>query len=101
MVQSSAHTHLESVREDQIVLFEEQSTSVEAISLDVQHAILTSLQGILEQCMFEFATKWIPEVLGDERLDYAEALELNKGTTLLMNSWDKIPPGAILPPLTQ
>ncbi|GJC79767.1 hypothetical protein ColLi_02605 [Colletotrichum liriopes] len=43
-----------------------------------QHAILTNAQKVLEECCFDFANRWIPEVVQQKGWDCASAVELTK-----------------------
>ncbi|KAI9728096.1 MAG: hypothetical protein M1834_007812 [Cirrosporium novae-zelandiae] len=53
--------------------------------------ILTGVQHLLEECCFDFASRWLPSVLKDGGWDCAEALELDKWVaTLRKNRW-KLP----------
>lgn len=49
----------------------------------VQHFLLTEVQLLLEECCFEFAKQWIPDVLKAEKCDCAVAFELSKWTAVI------------------
>lgn len=61
----------------------------------VQYFILTTAQQQLEECCFEFTSKWLPSLLEDRKWDCAEAAELTKWTRILAHQLDKIPNHAI------
>ncbi|RDW72148.1 hypothetical protein BP5796_08182 [Coleophoma crateriformis] len=54
---------------------------------EVQHCILTIIQRILEEGCFDFATKWIPDILAGNRWTCSEAVELS--------SWRKTLPTSV------
>tara|TARA_R110002060_G_scaffold22703_8_gene30855 strand:+ start:269 stop:1000 length:732 start_codon:yes stop_codon:yes gene_type:complete len=60
----------------------------------VQHYILVMIQRMLEESCFEFATRWIPEVLHAKGWDCAEAVELSVWKAFLPTV---LPPNAIRP----
>ncbi|KAH7412395.1 hypothetical protein BKA64DRAFT_658777 [Cadophora sp. MPI-SDFR-AT-0126] len=60
----------------------------------VQHYILVMIQRMLEESCFEFATRWIPEVLYAKGWDCAEAVELSVWKAFLPTV---LPPNAIRP----
>ncbi|KAH9213623.1 hypothetical protein DL95DRAFT_447010 [Leptodontidium sp. 2 PMI_412] len=60
-----------------------------------QHLILTVAQRQLEECCFDFATKWLPSLLEDHKWDCAEAAELTKWTRTLAKRCDKLPASAL------
>lgn len=64
-------------------------------SYSAQHAILNAAQRILEECCFEFAKKWLPQVLDTQGWDCAAAVELTKWSQILKQHSDKIPTDAI------
>ncbi|KAL5330312.1 hypothetical protein ACEPPN_003838 [Leptodophora sp. 'Broadleaf-Isolate-01'] len=49
----------------------------------------------LEECCFDFATKWLPSLLEDHKWDCAEAVELTKWTRTLAKRCDKLPASAL------
>jgi hypothetical protein len=65
-----------------------------------QHIILPSAQRILEECCFEFAVKWAPDVLARNQWDCPEAVELNKITAALIDVCQQLPDGAVFPSLS-
>lgn len=48
-----------------------------------QHLIMTSAQQILEECCFDFAQAWIPDVVQAQGWDCAAAVELSKWATIM------------------
>ena len=65
-----------------------------------QHIILAAVQRLLEECCFEFAIKWVPHILAGNQWDCAEAVELHKITAVLIDFYQQLPNGAILPSLS-
>jgi hypothetical protein len=73
-----------------------------------QHMILTTAQGLLEECCYEFSLRWIPDLLEEKKWDCPEAIELNKWTyivirlagTLPKDCFAYFPPGNIAGPST-
>ncbi|KAH8684278.1 hypothetical protein BGZ60DRAFT_397194 [Tricladium varicosporioides] len=61
----------------------------------IQHLILTTAQRQLEECCFDFAAKWLPSLLEENKWDCAEAVELTKWTRILAKRCDKLPSSAI------
>ncbi|KAI0998181.1 hypothetical protein K3495_g10013 [Podosphaera aphanis] len=49
----------------------------------VQHCILTLMERILEEACYEFAMKWVPELLSEKGWDCAEAVELSQWRSFL------------------
>ncbi|RDL40953.1 uncharacterized protein BP5553_00932 [Venustampulla echinocandica] len=60
-----------------------------------QHIILTTVQRQLEECCFDYAVKWLPSLLEEQKWDCAEAVELTKWTRILAKRCDKLPASAI------
>ncbi|KAG4443678.1 hypothetical protein IFR05_000864 [Cadophora sp. M221] len=60
----------------------------------VQHYILVMIQRILEESCFEFAGRWIPDILHAKGWDCAEAVELSTWKAFLPTI---LPPNAIRP----
>jgi DNA polymerase kappa len=56
-----------------------------------QHAILSKVQSVLEDCCFEFVRKWQPSILEDRAWDCAAAVELTKWTRMLAKKAEKFP----------
>ena len=52
-----------------------------------QHMILNNVQRLLEELSFDFATKWTPWLLEDEKWDCAEAVELTTWTKIFEKHW--------------
>ncbi|KAK1634019.1 hypothetical protein BDP81DRAFT_433553 [Colletotrichum phormii] len=64
---------------------------------NTQHNILTTVQRILEDCCFDFATKWIPHVLRGQGWDCSSAVELTKWTSVFNTTGLKLPAHATTP----
>ncbi|KZL68385.1 ubiquinol-cytochrome-c reductase cytochrome c1, partial [Colletotrichum incanum] len=60
-----------------------------------QHAILTNTQKVLEECCFEFASRWIPDVVQQKGWDCASAVELTKWAKTFDKQMTKLPSDAI------
>ncbi|KAH6713463.1 hypothetical protein BKA61DRAFT_675708 [Leptodontidium sp. MPI-SDFR-AT-0119] len=60
----------------------------------VQHYILVMIQRMLEESCFEFAGRWIPDILHAKGWDCAEAVELSTWKAFLPTA---LPPNAIRP----
>ena len=60
----------------------------------VQHLVLNEVQYLLEECAFEFASKWLPSLLQKSQWDCPEAIELNKWTYAMIKRWDSLPEDA-------
>lgn len=56
-----------------------------------QHAILSKVQSVLEDCCFEFVRKWQPSILEARAWDCTTAMELTKWTRLLAKKAEKFP----------
>lgn len=61
----------------------------------IQHLILTTVQRQLEECCFDFAAKWFPSLLEENKWDCAESVELTKWIRILTKRCDKLPASAI------
>ena len=90
--------------------FDIKSLYLTFIPYRVQHLLLTATQRLLEECCFEFATKWLPNVLKERKWDCPEAVELNRWVRVLLkyssslpqqafNNDDNLPLKAILLPV--
>lgn len=53
------------------------------IPFDAQHLVLTTVQGILEDCCFDFARQWLPSLVNEQRWVCAASVELNRWTQYL------------------
>ncbi|PWI65007.1 hypothetical protein PCL_08366 [Purpureocillium lilacinum] len=53
------------------------------IPFDAQHLVLTTVQEILEECCFDFAEQWLPELVDEQGWTCAAAVELNRWTQYL------------------
>ncbi|KXH43077.1 hypothetical protein CSIM01_01831 [Colletotrichum simmondsii] len=62
-----------------------------------QHDILTTTQRVLEECCFDFATKWIPHVLQSQGWDCPSAVELTKWTKVFNRASLNLPAHATAP----
>lgn len=71
--------------------FDIQSLYLTFIPYRVQHLLLTVTQRLLEECCFEFATKWLPNVLKERKWDCAEAVELNRWVRVLLKYSGSLP----------
>ncbi|KAH8696296.1 hypothetical protein BGW36DRAFT_397879 [Talaromyces proteolyticus] len=56
-----------------------------------QHAILSRVQSVLEDCCFEFTRIWKPSILEEQGWDCAAAVELTKWTKLFVKKSEKFP----------
>jgi hypothetical protein len=65
------------------------------IPYKAQHVILNTAQRILEECCYDFARNWLPEVLTNSGWDCAEAVELTKWTRMLLKHTRTLPPQAL------
>jgi Zn-finger in Ran binding protein and others len=61
---------------------------------EVQHYILTMMQRIIEEGCFDFASRWIPRMLRDNKWDCPEAVELSTWRDILPTT---LPPNSIVP----
>lgn len=57
----------------------------------VQHLLLTKVQLLLEECCYDFACLWLPDVVERENCDCAVAIELNTWTHLICKNAHQIP----------
>ncbi|RAH51135.1 uncharacterized protein BO95DRAFT_469939 [Aspergillus brunneoviolaceus CBS 621.78] len=62
-----------------------------------QHHILTTVQKVLEECIFDFCQKWLPDELARRGWDCAAAVELSKWTRLLGPWASQLPDGTLRP----
>ncbi|RAH64235.1 uncharacterized protein BO66DRAFT_396367 [Aspergillus aculeatinus CBS 121060] len=62
-----------------------------------QHHILTTVQKVLEECIFAFCHKWLPDELARRGWDCAAAVELSKWTRLLGPWASQLPDGTLRP----
>lgn len=53
------------------------------LSYSSQHKLLNSVQHLLEDCCYEWATSWTPDLLRDKRWSCSEAVELGVWSTVL------------------
>ncbi|KAJ0303192.1 hypothetical protein COL5a_005894 [Colletotrichum fioriniae] len=60
-----------------------------------QHAILTASQRLLEECCFDFAKKWFPDVLQDKGWECASAVELTNWIKVFNAEVLALPPQVI------
>ena len=64
-------------------------------SYSAQHTILNAAQSALEECCFDFARKWLPEVLDSRGWDCAAAVELTNWLPVIRQHGNQIPADAI------
>lgn len=64
-------------------------------SYSAQHRILNAAQSALEECCFEFASKWLPHVLDSHGWDCAAAVELTKWLPVIRQHANQIPADAL------
>ena len=55
----------------------------------VQHALLSQIQRLLEECCFDFTTSNVPSLLTEKQWDCPEAIELNVWTLFLVKKLKK------------
>ncbi|KAK5092637.1 hypothetical protein LTR70_009168 [Exophiala xenobiotica] len=67
-------------------------------SYSAQHTILNAAQRALEECCFEFAREWLPEVLDSRGWDCAAAVELTNWLPVIRKHANQIPAAAITLP---
>jgi len=60
------------------------------LSYSVQHAMLNTVQRLLEHCCFDFATQWLPDVLRVKHWECAEAVELSQWDEILSQRFAEI-----------
>lgn len=60
-----------------------------------QHRILTTAQTILEECCFDFAVRWLPDVLENNGWKLACAVELTQWETIVHGRCGQLPPEAL------
>ncbi|RAH82814.1 hypothetical protein BO86DRAFT_408973 [Aspergillus japonicus CBS 114.51] len=62
-----------------------------------QHHILTTVQQVLEECIFDFCQRYLPDELTIRGWDCAQAVELSKWTRLLGRWASRLPDGTLRP----
>ncbi|PYH79589.1 hypothetical protein BO82DRAFT_314965 [Aspergillus uvarum CBS 121591] len=62
-----------------------------------QHQILTTVQQVLEECIFDFCQRCVPDELTIRGWDCAAAVELSKWTRLLGQWSSRLPDGTLRP----
>nr|XP_036587734.1 ubiquinol-cytochrome-c reductase cytochrome c1 [Colletotrichum truncatum]KAF6798676.1 ubiquinol-cytochrome-c reductase cytochrome c1 [Colletotrichum truncatum] len=65
------------------------------VPYNTQHLILTTAQRVLEDCCFDFAARWFPQVLQEHGWKCASAVELNKWASVLKKKLPKLPSHAL------
>ncbi|KAI1848975.1 hypothetical protein JX265_001306 [Neoarthrinium moseri] len=65
------------------------------IPYKAQHLILNEAQRLLEESCFDFAQRWIPQLLEDKKCEAPCAIELTEWVRLLAHRVGKLPQGAI------
>jgi hypothetical protein len=65
-----------------------------AFLLPLQHAILSKVQRILEDCCYTFTKNHVPKILDKKKWDCVEAVELHTWTYLFAKHQKKLPSNA-------
>ncbi|KAG7113502.1 hypothetical protein HYQ45_016761 [Verticillium longisporum] len=65
---------------------------------EAQHLVLETTQRIVEECCFDFATKWFPEILRAKDWDCAVAVELTTWPKVFKGNFPKLPDNALSVP---
>ncbi|GBF64437.1 hypothetical protein TMEN_7143 [Trichophyton mentagrophytes] len=61
----------------------------------VQHVLLTKIQCLLEECCYEFTSKWAPALLLKKKWDCPEAIELNQWVRVMIQYTSSLPADAL------
>lgn len=61
------------------------------IPYKTQHQLLTKIQRLLEECCYEFTSRWMPDLIKQRQWDCPEAIELNKWTRIVVKRVGKLP----------
>lgn len=61
------------------------------LPFQAQHVVLTTIQNLLEESCFEFASKWLPDELEARGWDCPAAVELTKWAKVFMKNSEKLP----------
>lgn len=61
----------------------------------MQHALLTKIQYVLEECCYEFTSKWAPTLLLKKNWVCPEAIELNQWVRVMIQDTSSLPAGAL------
>ena len=84
--EASLHQDGEQVsRSDRITLFPLY------LNMRCQHLLLNLVQRQLEECCYEFAKQWTPDLLLEKNWPCAEAVELNRWAYVLPRNYHRIP----------
>ncbi|GKT44873.1 uncharacterized protein ColSpa_05054 [Colletotrichum spaethianum] len=67
------------------------------LTYSTQHAILTNAQKALEECCFDFASRWFPDAIQQKGWDCASAVELTKWSSIFNKQMSRLPSHAIAP----
>ena len=59
------------------------------LTYQVQHELLNTVQRLLEQCCYEWARRWIPDLLEERKWTCSEAVELSQWAKVLPRRLDK------------
>ena len=65
------------------------------LSFGTQHWVLTTLQALLEASCFDFAQKWLPDLITSKGWDCPEAAELHLWTEALFEKSESMPASAL------
>ncbi|KAM0329988.1 hypothetical protein ACHAQA_004157 [Verticillium albo-atrum] len=71
------------------------SSSPSYFPYETQHLILTTTQRVLEECCFDFASKWFPSVPKTRGWDCAAAVELTTWVAIFKRKLPKLPCDAL------
>ena len=71
------------------------------LSMPCQHVLLNLVQKQLEECCYEFARRWMPDLLVEKDWSCAVAVELNRWAYTLPQRFDAIPEEATSAPTAQ
>lgn len=55
-----------------------------------QHVVLFEVQTLLEECFYDFARKWLPALLEEQKCDCALAIELTEWSHLIREDAGKV-----------
>ena len=59
------------------------------LTYQVQHELLNTVQRLLEECCYEWARRWIPDLLEERKWTCSEAVELSQWAKVLPRRFDK------------
>ena len=72
------------------VPFDSPSLFPAYLSYSVQHKLLNGVQRLLEQCLYEFTAKRLPDLLKEKKWDCAEAVELGRWSEVLPSQFERL-----------